>query len=272
MAAQPIVIDSYDHPVETFMVNVMGTIHVLEAVRSVPSVRAIVNVTSDKCYQNQGWSRAYRECDRMGGSDPYSASKGAAELVTSSYRDSFFADGPPLASARSGNTIGGGDWAPHRLVPDLVRAFAGSTRAQIRNPKSIRPWQHVLEPLAGYLALAYSLSSHGQEYASGWNFGPIEKEQINVEKFAHMFAQAWGRDEQMLSFQAYGDGERHEARQLSLDASKAREQLGWRPIMSLQETVSTTVDWYRAFYDGQRSMSEVTVDQICAYSRQLGAV
>jgi len=271
MAAQPLVLASYDKPVETFMVNVMGTVHVLDALRGIPSVIGIVNVTSDKTYQNQGLGRGYRECDRIGGSDPYSASKGAAELVTSSYRDSFFSNGSSLASARSGNAIGGGDWAANRLAPDLARAFAGGGPVEIRNPEFTRPWQYVLEPLAGYLKLAYSLATHGQDFASGWNFGPDGNDRITVEEFARLFAQAWGMEGQIISVRADANYRPRETEQLSLDATKARRRLGWRPLYSIQEAVSETVEWYRAFYDVHQSMSEFTAEKINAYSVRLRA-
>jgi CDP-glucose 4,6-dehydratase len=272
LAAQPLVLASYDKPVETFMINVMGTVNVLDVLRDIPSVISIVNVTSDKSYENQGLERGYRECDRIGGSDPYSASKAAAELVTSSYRDSFFSNGLSLASARSGNVIGGGDWAANRLVPDLVRAFAKGGPVEIRNPDFTRPWQYVLEPLAGYLKLAYSLATYGQGFAGGWNFGPDENDRITVEELVSLFVQAWGIEGEINIVGADRNCRPRETEQLSLDATKARQQLGWRPLYSIQEGVSETVEWYRAFYDKHQSMSEFTVQKINAYSLRLRAL
>lgn len=249
MAAQPLVRLSYAEPVATFATNVMGTVHVLEAARAVGSVLALVNVTTDKCYENREWVWGYRETEPMGGHDPYSSSKGCAELVTSAYRRSFFASGSlAVASARAGNVIGGGDWAVDRLVPDILRAFETGAPAIIRNPASTRPWQHVLEPLSGYLLLAQRLCEDGQPFAQAWNFGPAEGDARPVAWIAERMAAVWGR----------GAGWRrmdlaetpHEAHFLKLDCSKARHELGWQPRWSLDEALARIVDWHRAWMDG----------------------
>lgn len=249
MAAQSLVRPSYEDPVETYSTNVMGTVHVLEAVRRCPEVRVVVNVTSDKCYENREWDRGYRESDAMGGSDPYSGSKGCAELVTAAYRNSFFpADkyrelGVALASARAGNVIGGGDWAQDRLVPDLVRAALDGRPARIRNPDSTRPWQHVLDPLHGYLMLAERLWKE-PGLAGGWNFGPAGDDAVSVGKLAELLVSRWGEG---ASWAADAGPHVHEANYLKLDCSKARSQLGWRPKLALPVALDWTVEWYRAY-------------------------
>jgi CDP-glucose 4,6-dehydratase len=244
MAAQALVRRSYQDPVQTYATNLMGTVNVLEAARAVDSVRAVVNVTSDKCYENLETQHAYRETDAMGGHDPYSSSKGAAELITSAYRRSFFArEGKLLASARAGNVIGGGDWSEDRLIPDCVRAFAAGRDLVVRNPLAVRPWQHVLEPLAGYLLLAQRLAAGDAAAADAWNFGPGESDAAPVERVVNEAVRLWGgkarwkRDETVQP---------HEAHLLRLDASKARRELGWRPRLGLDETLRWTIDWYRA--------------------------
>ena len=260
MAAQPLVRLSYENPVETYAVNVLGTVHLLDAVRRTESVRAVVIVTSDKCYENQEWQQPYREHEPMGGHDPYSSSKGCAELVTAAYRRSFFHAGKPVAvaSARAGNVIGGGDWALDRLVPDIMRAFSLGKPVEIRNPESVRPWQHVLEPLAGYLALAERLVSDGPAFAEGWNFGPSDSDARPVGYLVSELARLWG---DTACWHSSESEKVHEAHLLRLDSSKARAQLGWTPCWSLDETLAHTVEWYKMFYSGQ-DVRACTLNQI----------
>lgn len=263
MAAQPLVRDSYAHPVETYSTNVMGTVNLLEAVRSVRGVRAVVNVTTDKCYENVGSPRGYRETDALGGADPYSSSKACSEIVSSAYRASYFRDSSAaaLATARSGNVLGGGDWAVDRLVPDLVHAFEDRRPARIRNPHAIRPWQHVLEPLHGYLVLAQRLCEAGPAYAEAWNFGPEEESARPVQWIAARLAQLWGHG---AAWQADTGEHPHEAAILMLDATKARSRLDWRPTLSLESALELTVDWFRARSAG-KDMREYSLEQIDSY-------
>lgn len=260
MAAQPLVRLSYREPVETFATNVMGTVHVLEASRHV-GARAVVNVTTDKCYENREWVWGYREDEPMGGFDPYSSSKGCAELVTSAYRRSF-ADGPLIASARAGNVIGGGDWAEDRLVPDILRAFERRQPVVIRNPNSIRPWQHVLEPLSGYLLLAERLICEGPAYAEAWNFGPADSDARPVEWIVDRLAERWGdgatwaHDNQMHP---------HEAGYLKLDISKAGAKLGWNPRWSLPTALDHIVDWHQAWKRGE-DVQQLCLSHIASFS------
>jgi CDP-glucose 4,6-dehydratase len=261
MAAQSLVRPSYADPVGTYATNVMGTVNLLEAIRQAGSVRAAVVVTSDKCYENREWVWGYRENDPMGGFDPYSNSKGCAELVTAGYRNSFFAAGTALASARAGNVIGGGDWAEDRLVPDAMRAFAAGKPVEIRNPAAIRPWQHVLEPLSGYLMLAQQLFSNGQERASGWNFGPSGQDVRPVAEIVDRLAGLWGSS---ARWQLAQGAHPHEAHHLKLDCSKARAQLGWIPRIDLDEGLAWTSDWYLAWHAGA-DMARTTGAQIDKY-------
>ena len=249
MAAQALVRLSYDDPVATYQTNVMGTIHVLEAVRQCPSVRAVVNVTTDKCYENREWVWGYRESEAMGGHDPYSSSKGCAELVTAAWRRSFLSTGQTaLASARAGNVIGGGDWARDRLVPDILRAFKGRAPAEVRNPASTRPWQHVLEPLSGYLLLAQSLIQNGQRHAEAWNFGPEEHDARPVSWIAERMSALWGEGS---SWACTAQGVmHHEARTLKLDCAKARAELGWTSRWPLEQALQRIVAWHRAWLRG----------------------
>jgi len=250
MAAQPLVRLSYESPVETYAVNVLGTVHLLDAVRRTPSVRAVVVVTSDKCYENQEWQSAYREYEPMGGHDPYSSSKGCAELVTAAYRRSFFQDGSSVcvASARAGNVIGGGDWAVDRLVPDIVRAFSAGEPVIIRNPEAVRPWQHVLEPLAGYLTLAERLVVDGPKFAEAWNFGPADSDARPVSYLVSELARLWGGT---ASWHSISQEKLYEAHLLRLDSAKAHGELGWSPRWSLDEALVRTIEWYKIFYSGQ---------------------
>jgi CDP-glucose 4,6-dehydratase len=259
MAAQPLVRRSFTRPRETFETNVMGTVNVLDAIRHSDSVRAVVVVTSDKCYENGEHERPYLEHDPMGGHDPYSASKGAAELVTSAYRRSFFQDpsGPRVASARAGNVIGGGDWGEDRLVPDIVRAARAGDTLRLRNPGAVRPWQHVLNPLSGYLVLAQALYG-SPEHATAWNFGPDERNGQTVGWIVERFSQLWPGGVRWTQ----DEGPRpHEAHYLKLDSSRARERLGWRPVMGLEEGIEATAGWYEAWRSGA-DMRGVTLRQI----------
>lgn len=265
MAAQALVHPSYREPVETFHTNVLGLVHVLEAARQAPSVRAVVNVTSDKCYENVEHLWAYRETEPMGGSDPYSASKGCAELVTTSYRRSFFntVDGPQLASGRAGNVIGGGDWSADRLVPDCIRAFQAGSPVQIRNPLAVRPWQHVLEPVAGYLRLARALCEQGAAVAEGWNFGPPSEEAWPVADVADAVVRRWGEG---AAWEQDPAAYPKEAMLLRVDATKARVRLGWRPRLSVDDAVAWTVDWYKQ-QEGGADARAITRAQIDAYMK-----
>jgi len=263
LAAQPLVRRSYLDPVETYSTNVMGLINLFEAVRATPGVRAIVNVTSDKCYENQEWVWGYRESEPMGGADPYSNSKGCAELITASYRKSFFnvPEGPALASARAGNVIGGGDWATDRLVPDILRGMETGEPALIRNPSAVRPWQHVLEPLSGYLELAQRLMRDGAAFASGWNFGPALTDTQPVEWIAQRICALFGDGASWRLDACQGP---HEANFLALDCSKAYRELGWSPKWSLQTALEKTVAWHRAYMAGD-DLRQVSLCQIKEY-------
>ena len=261
MAAQSLVRYSYAQPAETYEVNVMGTVYLLEAVRAMPSVKAIVNVTSDKCYENQERIRGYSENEAMGGVDPYSSSKGCAELVTSAYRQSFFEPaGIALASARAGNVIGGGDWAADRLIPDFLRAMDAGETLNIRSPKAVRPWQHVLEPLSGYLMLAEQLYSNGASFAEGWNFGPSDDDSRTVswiiERMAEMRID--------INWQCDEAPQLHEANLLKLDSSKALHQLNWQPVWRLQTALQKTLEWHEAWRNAE-DMQAVSLAQINDY-------
>lgn len=262
LAAQPLVRYSYQEPIETYSTNVLGTVHVLEAARHVGSVRAIINVTTDKCYENREWFWGYRENEAMGGHDPYSSSKGCAELVTSAYRRSYFHDSTiALASVRAGNIVGGGDWALDRLVPDILRAFERSQPVVIRNPYAIRPWQHVLEPLSGYLILAERLFEEGQVYADSWNFGPVEEDVRPVQWIVENMAENWGDE---ASWRLDDAKHPHEASYLKLDISKAKSLLGWRPRWSLAEALGQIVNWHRTWLD-KGSVKNACLAQIEEY-------
>ncbi|MEO8454737.1 MAG: CDP-glucose 4,6-dehydratase [Sphingomicrobium sp.] len=265
MAAQSLVRLSYETPVETFATNVMGTAHLLEAVREVPSVRSVVIVTSDKCYENDGRAEPFIESAALGGHDPYSASKGCAELVTAAYARSFFADSQcTVVSARAGNVIGGGDWAVDRIVPDLARAAESGIPAVIRQPKAVRPWQHVLEPLGGYLLLAHRAADEGQRLAGPWNFGPALEDGVAVRDLVEQLRHCWPEVE--VNYRADESG-LHEAAVLRLDCSKARTQLGWRPVLGLDRTLDMTASWYREAASG--SAAEITDRQIAEYEQLL---
>jgi CDP-glucose 4,6-dehydratase len=265
LAAQALVRPSYADPVGTYATNVLGTVHLLESVRSLASVRAVVVVTSDKCYENQEWHWGYREQDRLGGHDPYSSSKACAEIVCAAYRSSFFSSpekaGVMLATARSGNVIGGGDWSQDRLIPDLIRAFMRSEPVLIRRPKSVRPWQHVLEPLAGYLTLAERLLAGETKLAAPWNFGPLDQDAWPVERIADAMARRWGNGASWIADTAPSV---HEAGYLKLDASKARAELGWLPQLRLNTALEWIVDWHQAWSAGS-DMQAFTLKQIGQY-------
>lgn len=267
MAAQPLVRESYKFPVETYSINVMGTVHLLEACRHTKSMKAIVNVTTDKCYENKEWHWGYRENEPMGGYDPYSNSKGCSELVTSSYRNSYFNPKDydkhrvALASARAGNVIGGGDWADDRLIPDFIKAITKGEKVKIRSPYAIRPWQHVLEPLTGYLTLAAKLYSQGPKYAQGWNFGPDDSDAQNVEWITKTICTLWGDE---ASYEVDTNPQPHEANYLKLDCSKSKAGLGWIPKWSIETTLKSIVDWNKSFLSGD-NIREVTENQISQY-------
>ncbi|MCG2586637.1 CDP-glucose 4,6-dehydratase [Massilia sp. TS11] len=268
LAAQALVRPSYADPAGTFSTNVMGLVNLLDAVRQTPGIRAVVNVTSDKCYENKEWVWGYRETEAMGGYDPYSASKGCAELVTAAYRNSFFnpvqhgTHGVGLASARAGNVIGGGDWALDRLVPDLVRAVTSGQAVKIRNPHAIRPWQHVLEPLSGYLSLAEKLYSHGPSFAEGFNFGPHDSDARPVEWIVSRMCHAWGEGARWERDHA---PQPHEAHYLKLDCAKAHAVLHWRPRWHLGTAIDKIIDWHRAELAGA-DMRAFTLSQIDDYA------
>lgn len=261
MAAQPLVRLSYAQPVETYSTNVMGTVHLFEAIRQVGGIRAIVNVTTDKCYENKEWVWGYREDEPMGGFDPYSSSKGCSELVTSAYRRSYFTETEiALASARAGNVIGGGDWAEDRLVPDILRAFEKNQPAVIRNPHSIRPWQHVLEPLSGYLTLAERLWHQPADYAEGWNFGPREEDAKPVDWIVERMAAKWGD----ASWRNDEENHPHEANYLKLDISKACQRLSWMPKWGLDTALSKIVTWHQAWIS-KADVRALCLEQIDQY-------
>jgi CDP-glucose 4,6-dehydratase len=267
MAAQPLVRDSYKNPVETYSTNVMGTVNLFEAIRKSESVKAVVNVTTDKCYENKEWPWGYRENEPLGGYDPYSNSKACSELVTSSYRSSFFnpkeftSHGVAIASARAGNVIGGGDWATERLVPDCMEALLQGKEVIIRNPKAIRPWQHVLEPLSGYLALAEKLYNEGPLYGEAWNFGPYDTDAKPVEWIVSTLCEKWGEGS---SFTLDTNKHPHEAHYLKLDCSKANFNLGWHPRWGLNQALDKVVDWTKT-YQNNGDLTEKSLQQINEY-------
>lgn len=265
MAAQPLVRYSYKFPVETYEVNVLGTVNVLEAARGCSNLKSIVNITTDKCYENQEHDVGYKEEDPMGGYDPYSSSKGCAELVTSAYRRSFFQDqGIGLASVRAGNVIGGGDWAEDRLIPDILRSFEKNIPVMIRNPKSTRPWQHVLEPLSGYMALAQKLYNNPKLYAEGWNFGPNDNDVQPVSWILDKMIGKWGSAQWKLDECSHP----HEAGYLRLDISKAKERLNWGPVWSLDKALNLIVEWQMQYLKGL-DVQDISLRQIKLYQKDL---
>ena len=271
LAAQPLVRLSYREPVETYEINVMGTLHVLEGIRSVDSVRSAVMITTDKCYQNKEWVWGYRETDTLGGHDPYSSSKGAAELLISSYRNSYFPQDKysehktAIASARAGNVIGGGDWAEDRLIPDIIKAFQNNEKVIIRNPKSTRPWQHVLEPLSGYLKLAEQLEKNGDQYAEAWNFGPAEIDARPVQWIIEKMVKLWGENANWINDKSEHP---HEANYLKLDCSKAHMMLNWYPRWDLSETLLRIVEWHK-LKDAHNNYRKLCLTQINDYMKEM---
>ena len=269
MAAQSLVRLSYREPKVTYETNVMGTVNLFEAVRGGKGVKVVVNVTSDKCYENREWLFGYREIDPVGGYDPYSSSKGCAEIVTTAYRNSFFnhkdygrTHTVALASVRAGNVIGGGDWAEDRLVPDCIKALADNRTIIVRNPESIRPWQHVLEPLSGYLWLGALMWEDGIRYGDAWNFGPHDEGILTVEDTVKKIVELWGRG----SYKIRRDAKLHEARLLKLDISKAHLNLGWRPVYKIDEALEKTMSWYKKYYGNGSDIYDYTVKQIKNYT------
>jgi len=268
LAAQPIVRESYLNPKETYDINVGGTVNMLECCRLTDSVRVIINVTSDKCYENKEWIWGYRENDPMGGDDPYSSSKGCSELITAAYGNSFFnpidfeKHGKSLSSVRAGNVIGGGDWQKDRIIPDCVRALESKKPIKIRNPRATRPWQHVLEPLSGYLLLASRMYKERQEYCGAWNFGPNQDFIITVGEIADMIVAKWGSGSWI---DKSNQKEPHEAKLLSLDISKAKSYLKWTPVWNIEKTVEKTMDWYKEY--NHKDPYEICVDQIRGYKK-----
>lgn len=264
MAAQPLVRLAYDEPVETYETNVMGTVHVLDAARHT-SARAVLIVTSDKCYENRERADGYHEEEAMGGFDPYSSSKGCAELVTAAYRRSFFnpskfsEHGVAIGSARAGNVIGGGDWSADRIVPDIVRAVTKREKVIIRRPDAVRPWQHVLDPISGYLRLVECLWEDGPRYSGGWNFGPRTEDEISVGELLTKIQTAWGP---ALRFQIIKSDDKHEAGLLRLDCRKAITQLRWEPRFILADAIGTTVEWYKSYLAGNKNLRNLTLEQI----------
>lgn len=269
MAAQPLVRESYVDPIKTYQTNVMGTLNLFEAIRKTDSVKAVVNITSDKCYQNHERTEGYKEHEPMGGYDPYSNSKGCAELITSSYRSSFFNNNNSskvaLASVRAGNVIGGGDWAKDRLIPDILRAFEKNEIAIIRNPDAVRPWQHVLEPISGYFLVAEKLYKYGQEYAEGWNFGPKESDSRAVKDVIDFIMNNWSKE---VTWTLDKKKNPHEAMLLKLDISKAKTKLNWEPIWSLEKTLLSIIKWHEAWMAGN-DIKSVTLNQIDEYEKSI---
>jgi len=260
MAAQALVLDSYENPIETFETNLMGTVNILDAIRDSSSVKVFINVTSDKCYENKEKLNAFKEDDAMGGADPYSASKSCSELITTSYRTSFFNESVNIATARAGNVIGGGDWAANRIIPDFIKKINQNQKIAIRNPTAIRPWQFVLEPLNGYLILAEKLFLKGSSYAEAWNFGPDSQDDKTVEWLISEFDKEYigGGNVEI----AENSGLPQEANYLKLDCSKSRKRLNWNPKLDIEKTISMTSAWYKNFYKEDQDMYSLTVDQI----------
>ena len=268
LAAQPLVRHSYKNPLETFNVNIIGTANILESIRLSQYSTTCVCITSDKCYENREWDYAYREIDPLGGHDPYSASKGAAELVIASYRKSFFTTGKEnffvsLSSARAGNIIGGGDWAEDRIVPDCIRALTKGNPVEIRNPRAIRPWQFVLDPLFGYLWLALKMKEDPEEYAEAWNFGPNHSNAVDVQTITEKIIQEWGSG--TWKGRPQNENAPHEATYLKLDIAKSITRLGWKPVYDIGEAIQKTIDWYKQFYSGNGEMCKFSQEQIRKY-------
>jgi CDP-glucose 4,6-dehydratase len=265
LAAQPIVLDSYDNPVETFDTNVTGTVNLLNELRQIDSVKTIIVMTSDKSYRNNEWVYPYRETDVLGGRDPYSASKSCQDIVVDSFRDSYFSNmGVGISSVRAGNVIGGGDWAPHRIIPDLVRGIVNGEKVKIRSPDSIRPWQHVLEPISGMLLLAERMYND-IKFAGAWNFGPAQNTQITVRELVEKFINIWGSG----SYEIYKMQSYMEANYLQLDVSKAKKKLNWTPRYNFGVALKETVAWYKEYYRNPAFMDKKTGEQIEEYFSNL---
>lgn len=265
LAAQPLVRLSYSEPVLTYKTNVIGTLNVLEAARKCPSVKAFVNITTDKCYENKEINRGYREDEPMGGHDMYSSSKGCVEIMSSSFRRSFLQEGYAMATARAGNVIGGGDWALDRLIPDCVKFINAGQKIEIRNPVAVRPWQHVLEPLSGYLLLGEKLLEHGLHFADGFNFGPNEDSVLKVAEVAQKVTEFYGRGEVVV----HKRDDLHEANLLMLNIEKAEKVLGWTPTYTANQAIKNTVEWYKHFYANDADMYEFTMNQIKEYEESI---
>ena len=266
-AAQPLVRESYKRPIYTYETNVMGTLNLLEAVRSIESVKAVIIITTDKCYRDMGWEWGYRETDSLGGADPYSSSKACVELLCDAWRSSYFnKTGVALATVRAGNVIGGGDWADDRIVPDAMRAFQRGLPLVIRSPRAIRPWQHVLEPLYGYVLLAESLYDDREVFEKAWNFGPISSDARSVENVVQSIVALWGKEARYVISE---DSSFRESQILRLDSSSAMQKIGWKPYLSFDDAISMTVDWYKRVYDGADALA-VTDDQIISYMDRVG--
>jgi len=264
MAAQSLVHDSYSNPVETYSTNLMGTVNLYESIRRTDSVKAVINVTTDKCYENKEWQWGYRENDRLGGYDPYSASKACSEIVSSSYNNSFFKEKSiALATVRAGNVIGGGDWAKDRIIPDIIRSFIECNPVYIRSPNAIRPWQHVLEPLSGYLILSERLLTNSDKYSSAWNFGPDDSDAITVSSITELMVKKWGEG---ATWEMDDRSFPHEANYLKLDCSKSKYFLNWSPVWNVEKALEETTDWYKAWHNGQ-DMAEFSISQIRGYQQ-----
>lgn len=271
MAAQPLVRESYKNPAYTYETNVMGTVNILEIARKTESVKSIINITTDKCYHNNEWIYGYRENDELGGYDPYSSSKACAELVSESYRNSFFNPTEygkthkiSLSTVRAGNVIGGGDWAKDRLVPDCIKAIVNNEEIIIRSPKATRPWQHVLEPLSGYLWLGVLMGQDGKKFAQAWNFGPEDKDIWEVESVVNGLIKNFGKG----SYKVENKKQPHEASLLKLDISKVKFYLDWKPVYHVNESIQETANWYKAYYSGEKDLIELTKNQINSYVDQ----
>jgi len=263
LASQPLVLKSYENPVETYEINLMGTVNILNAMRDISSVKAFINVTSDKCYANDENLKAFKENDSMGGYDPYSSSKACSELITAAYRSSFFKNIVAIATARAGNVIGGGDWAENRIIPDFIKKIQQKQKLVIRNSESIRPWQFVLEPLNGYLILAEKLFLDGQHYSESWNFGPNKKDDKTVEWLISKFDKEYGEGS---NFEIEStENSLHEAKNLRLDCSKSMKRLNWSSKLNIEKSISMTCAWYKNFYKGDQDMYSFSAEQIKQY-------
>ena len=266
LAAQPLVRVSYEDPVETFRTNILGTVNILDSIRKSDSVSSCVVMTSDKCYQNLDANRFHKETDHLGGSDPYSASKGAAEIITNSFRNSFFNKGN-IATVRAGNVIGGGDWAKDRIVPDCIRALTTNKKIMVRNPSSIRPWQFVLEPISGILWLCSKLYTNPKTYSEAWNFGPNQMNKITVEKIVQNIIKIWNKGD-WIDVSKESKDQSIESPSLLLDSTNALNSLEWKTIYSFETAINETISWYKSYYDNGASMRELSINQIEQYSKK----